>query len=395
MMVFRTAVCAVLALLLGMAPFSSARAADPLELYALLPMTGPLAFLGQGVAASMGAEEAAINARGGVNDRTIRFTMLDDQGNPQVAVQLLAPLLSKGVPAIIDSGPAATCRATTAAAKSAAVIYCLSNAYDPAADSYSFATPMSLEDAIAAQIRFLRVRGLRRIGFIITTDATGQASDAAISNILAYPENRDVVAVARERFGMADISVTAQIARIRSAGAQAVYALASGAPFALVLRELRDAGMSNVPTATLASNQSIKQLTSYGNIVPPDLEMVTARFAAYDVMGAGPVKDDVGIFRSALAHAGVGTDGPASLPWDPIMLILAAYRKYDFAPSAANVRDFIAGTRNVPGIDGFYDFITAHGYGLTSKDTVVLRWDAARKDFVPISTAGGVAVLHK
>lgn len=393
MILIRTAVCAVLALLLAAAPFSGVRAADPLELYALLPLTGPLAFLGQGVAASMGAEEAAINARGGVKGRTIHFTMLDDQGNPQVAVQLMAPLLGKGVPAIIDSGPAATCRATTAAAKSAAVIYCLSNAYDPSGDSYSFATPMSLEDAIAAQIRYLRVRGLKRIGFIITTDATGQASDAAITNILAYPENRDVVAVARERFGMADISVTAQIARIHNAGAQAVYALASGAPFALVLREVRDAGM-NVPVATLASNQSIKQLTSYGAIVPPDLEMVASRFAAYDVMGAGPVKDDVTVYRAALAKAGVGTDGPSSLPWDAVMLILGAYGKYDFAPTSTNVRDFIAGSRNVAGINGYYDFPSTPGRGLTSKDTVVLRWDAGRKDFDPISTAGGAAVLR-
>jgi len=388
------ALSAVMVLLFIAAPFGGVRAADPLELYALVPLTGPLAFLGQGVAASLNAEAVAINAHGGVKGRDVHFTLLDDQGNPQIAVQLLTPLLSKGVPAVLDSGPAATCRATSAAAKSAAVVYCLSNAYDPAGDSYSFATPMSLEDAIAAQIRFLRVRGLKRIGFIITTDATGQASDAAISNILAYPENRDVVAVARERFGMADISVTAQIARIRNAGAQAVYALASGAPFALVLREVRDAGM-NVPVATLASNQSIKQLTSYGAIVPPDLEMVAARFAAYDVMGAGPVKDDTAVFRSAMARGGVGTDGPSSLPWDAVMFITGAYRKYDFAPTSTNVRDYIASMRNVAGINGYYDFITTPGRGLTSKDTVVLRWDGARKDFAPISTAGGTAVVHK
>ena len=58
----RTAVAAALALGLGVAPFTDARAADPLEVNALLPMTGQTAFYGQAIAKSLTVEESAINA---------------------------------------------------------------------------------------------------------------------------------------------------------------------------------------------------------------------------------------------------------------------------------------------------------------------------------------------
>jgi branched-chain amino acid transport system substrate-binding protein len=382
----------LIVLVLGAVPATAAGTASPLELYALVPITGPLAFYGQGVQQSLAAEAAVISAAGGVRGRDVHITVLDDQANPQTAVQLISPLLAKNVPVIIDAGPAATCRATAALAKSAAVIFCLSTAFRPEVDSYSFTTPFSLEAGIAVQVRYFRNIGLKRLGFVIATDATGQEVDNVLSTVLAYPENKDVIAVARERFSPADISVSAQIARIGNAKPQAVFAFGSGTPLGLIFNAMRDAGMA-LPTATLAVNQSVKQLVSYGAIVPADLEMVTPRWAAYDVMGAGPVKTKVGAFRAAMERAGLGTDGPDSLAWDPLMLILDGYRKLGDAPSTSGLRDYIAGLRNIAGICGFYDFPTTPGRGLTSKDTVVLRWNAAKKTFDPISTAGGAARL--
>jgi ABC-type branched-subunit amino acid transport system substrate-binding protein len=383
---------AAVALLLGAGPFTGARAADPIEVNALLPMTGQTAFYGQAIAKSLAVEEAAINADGGVNGRPVHFAVSDDQGNPQIAVQLTAGLLSKGAIAIIDGGPSATCRATASTAKSSAVVFCLSGAYQP--EAYSFTTPMSFEESVVAQIRFFRSRGLKRLAFLVTTDATGQVADQAFTNILARPENRGVAAVAREKYGTADIGAAAQVANIRNANAQAVFVAASGTPLAVALREMRDAAL-NVPIGTIASNQSVPQLVSYGSIVPADLEMVAARWAAYDVMGAGPVKDKVTVFRKAMAKGGLDADGPASIAWDFGQFIAGAYKKFGTTMTATNLRDYVATMRNVAGICGFYDFVTTPGRGLTAKDTVVLRWDGAHKTFPPISTAGGTSVLAK
>lgn len=393
-MQFVSRVAAVaLATLMTAVPFGRAQAADPIEVNALLPMTGPLAFYGQGILNGLSAEEPLLNAAGGINGRPIHFVISDDQANPQVAVQLTSALVSKGATIIIDGGPAATCRATAATAKNAAVVFCLSAAYDPATDPYSFTTPMSFESALAAQIRFFRARGLKRLGAIIGTDATGQIADSSLTNIMAYPENRDLVLVARERFSPSDISVAAQVARVKAGNPQAVYLAASGTPLGIILREMRDAGMA-LPTSTIASNQSVKQMVSYGDIVPTDLELVAARWAAYDVMLGGPVKDRVAGFRSAMKRAGKDADGPAAVSWDFGLFIVAALKKFGPAMTATNLRDYVANLRNVAGISGYYDFVTTPGRGLTSKDTVVMRWNGARKRFDPVSSAGGTGTLH-
>jgi hypothetical protein len=111
-------------------------------------------------------------------------------------------------------------------------------------------------------------------------------------------------------------------------------------------------------------------------------------------MGAGPVKSKVAVFRSAMEHAGLGTDGPDSLAWDPALFIVDGYRALGDAPTPTAMRDYIASLRNVAGICGYYDFPATPGRGLTSKDTVVLRWDGAKKAFIPISTPGGQARLR-
>jgi ABC-type branched-subunit amino acid transport system substrate-binding protein len=134
----------LIAFAFGAVPPGAVGAATPLELYALVPITGPLAFYGQGVQQSLAAEAVAINADGGIRGRDVHFTVLDDQASPQIAVQLISPLLAKNVPVVIDAGPAATCRATAAAARSSAVIFCLSTAFRPDVDPYSFTTPFSL-----------------------------------------------------------------------------------------------------------------------------------------------------------------------------------------------------------------------------------------------------------
>ncbi len=238
------AVFCIVALAFGIAPTTVIGASAPLEFYALAPITGPLAFYGQGVQQSLAAQAMAINAAGGIRGRDVHFNVLDDQASAQIAVQLLSPLLAKNVPVIIDAGPAATCRATSSVAKGSAVVFCLSTAYRPEVDSYSFTTPFSLEAGIAAQVRYFRNIGLKRLGFIVATDATGHEVDSVLNAILAYPENRGVTAVARERFSPSDISVTAQIARIHSADPQAVFAFGSGAPLGLIFSAMRDAGMA-------------------------------------------------------------------------------------------------------------------------------------------------------
>jgi branched-chain amino acid transport system substrate-binding protein len=68
-----------------------AAAADlpPVEVPVILPLTGPAANIGQELQKSMGLAEKFVNDTGGIRKQPLHFTFLDDQGQPQVAVQLM------------------------------------------------------------------------------------------------------------------------------------------------------------------------------------------------------------------------------------------------------------------------------------------------------------------
>ena len=69
-------------------------AADPFEINAILPLTGPASFLGKEEAQTLGAIESSVNKTGGVRGRQIKFVVQDDQSNPQIAVQLMNAVMA-------------------------------------------------------------------------------------------------------------------------------------------------------------------------------------------------------------------------------------------------------------------------------------------------------------
>ena len=118
--------------------------------------------------------------------------MADDQSNPRVTVQLVQGLLAKHVPVILGpSGPDACAAATPLLAQNGPVLYCLSPTAQAQPGGYVFLTQFSGESGMAVDVRYLRERGLRKIAFITSTDATGQDAERALNAVLAPPRKRD------------------------------------------------------------------------------------------------------------------------------------------------------------------------------------------------------------
>ena len=80
----------------------------------------------------------------------------------------------------------------------------------------------SSTDIIAAVVRYYRLKGWTRLAVLNTTDATaGQDADKSLEQVLALPENKDVRRVEFQHFNPTDVTVAAQLARIKSADPQA------------------------------------------------------------------------------------------------------------------------------------------------------------------------------
>ena len=115
------------------------RAADePYDFYAVLEMTGPAAFLGQGEAQTLKALETYVNAHGGIRGRPLRIIIQDDQSNAAVAVSVVNQIIAKNVPAFIGPGFGAPCTAALPLIVTTGPVVLHLEQHVPPAGSYGF-----------------------------------------------------------------------------------------------------------------------------------------------------------------------------------------------------------------------------------------------------------------
>jgi branched-chain amino acid transport system substrate-binding protein len=361
-------------------------AAEPFAINAILPLTGAGAFLGKAEADTLALVTDVVNRSGGVRGRPIRFAIQDDQSNPQVAVQLASALIASNVPVIIGPALAGMCNAVAPLAKDGPVVYCLSPGIRPAAGGYVFSASIATADALGASAVYFHDRGWRKIAVMTSTDATGQDGERAIVAAFSAAAGEEIVA--NEHFNIGDISVGAQMARIKSSDAQALIAWGTGTPIATVLRGIAETGFER-PVMLGNGNVTYAQMKAYASFLPRELYFPVPPAVAPNQLPDGGVKRAVARYMSAWAAIGQRPDiGPAA-PWDSAFLIVEAFRRLGLDANAAQIRAYLAGVRNWPGVDGTFDFRAVPQRGLDVNSVVIVRWDQAQEAWVGVSKYGG------
>ncbi len=370
-------------------PAGAAVAGAPVEINAMVPLTGSGAFIGTASKKDMELIEALVNGTGGIKGRPLKFVIADDQANPQTAVQLTNDLVARKVPVILGGVLANTCRAMSPlVAKSGPMHYCLSPGLHPVRGSYTFSASVgTLDDAIGT-VRFFRQKGWTKVAIVTTTDAIGQELDRSYAAALALPENRSMQVVATEHFNPTDISVAAQVARIKNSSAQAVLTWVTGTPFGTLLRGLHDGGV-DLPVSSSTGNMSFTQMAQYASFVPKELYFAGLRSISREGTLPGPVKDAQDAYFGAFKSAGVRPDVLNAIGWDPIMIVVDAYRHIGPGATADQLKAYVDNLHGYAGTSGVYDFGDAEQRGLTITALVVDKWDPIKNDFVPASRPGG------
>ena len=134
-------------------------------------------------------------------------------------MQLANEALASKPAVVMGSSIVAMCLAMAPLMESGPMHYCLSPAIHPKPGSYTFSASSDSVDQIAAVMRYYRMKGWTKLAVLDTTDASGQDGDRAVDQILDYPENKGVMTkVIQEHFNPTDISVAAQIKRIKASG---------------------------------------------------------------------------------------------------------------------------------------------------------------------------------
>jgi branched-chain amino acid transport system substrate-binding protein len=369
----------------------AARAADAYDLNVVIPLTGSAAFVGQGQREALLAFEAQTNDSGGIGGEKLHFVFHDDQTSPQVAVQLTSQILGGNPAVVMGSSLVGECLAMAPLMRNGPVHYCMSPAIHPKPGGYVFSVASSSIDQIAAVTRYYRLNGWTKIATLMTTDASGQDGDRAVDAILNYPENKGkVTKVIVEHFNPSDVSVAAQIARIKESGARAIVAWTTGSPAATVFRGMIQAGL-DVPVAPTSGNQTFAAMNQWKSFLPKHLILASALYPPHDgLLTLDPrVEQAQHAMYAVLKQHHLKADNQVATSWDAGLIIVSGLKKLGIKATAAQLRDYIANLTDFPGVDGIYDFKKYPERGLGPDSSTVTTYDAKKDAWVWLSQPGG------
>lgn len=361
---------------------SSLRAAErvPYEIHTVLSLSGPATFVGKGIAESLGALEKIVNEQQhGINGRPVKFVYYDDQSSPQTSVQLVNQIIAKRVPVILGPSFSNTCRAVIPLVANGPVLYCLSGGVIPERGSYVFSAGVGVGDYLLKNFQYFRKRGWTRIATLTTTDTTGQDADDNIDRALAKPENTGITVVAKEHFNNTDISIAAQLARIRNANPQVLIAWTTGSPIGTVFQALKTTGY-DIPIVTTGGNESYPLMKQFEGIVPREMYLGAHVY----VTGTTTRKNQRALqaFYDAYSSMGIKPDQLSGDAWDPALILIEALRHTGSAPTAAQVHDYMEKLHGFAGIIGIYDFRDNSNRGVGVGELVNTRWDTKKNTWV-------------
>lgn len=356
-----------------------AAAAEPFEVNVLVPLTGDNAFSGNAAREGLAALQSAVNASGGIRGRPLDFVFLDTQSNPQTAVQLTQQIVAKNPPLLIGDASVAACNAEAAFLKDGPVDFCLSPGFRPKPDGYSYSIGLSALEQFNVIFRFLREHAWTRVALIVATDATGRLGEPDFASVAALPENRDVHVVAVEHFNPTDVTIAAQIADIRAAGAQAVVAWVNGSPFGTVIRSMKDAALT-LPLIGGTGNLSYKELQTYADWVPSRLYFCwTAVPAADQPIPGGPLEAEQTVYEQTFHKLGVKPDYSQAGAWDSGLVAVAALRALGPDATPQQIRAYVNGLHGLAGVQAVFDFRSGDMRGIPVSAARLLQWDQANQ----------------
>lgn len=351
-------------------------AAEPFQIDAILSETGTYAFQGQEALRALKIIEERTNKAGGIGGRPIKFVVSDDQSNPAIAVQEANAIIARHASVILGPETTAPCSAVAPLVTNGPVLYCFSPGIHPKPQAYVFSSGISTLDTLAASKKFFALRGWTKIGFITSTDATGQDADQNIETVFGSGGG-PLTVVDHEHFNPSDVSVDAQMAKIKASGAQVLVAWTTGTPFGTVLRSATQAGLA-IPILTTAGNLSDAEMHAYAAYIPKELYIPGTPAFAPDQIAPGPLRNALQEYFDALKADGAKPENATSLAWDGTSLVISAFQRLGLAATATQIRDYIDSLRGGIGIYGPHNFVAIPQRGIGIGSVVMIRWDASR-----------------
>ena len=386
---------AALALAAFAASSPALAADDTYDLNIVIPLTGGGAFLGKAEQQAIGVATQVINKDGGIHGKKVDPVFHDDQSSPQVAVQLMTAVIAEHPAAILGSTISQICNAQAPLIKDAGpVLWCFSPSVRTEPGGYEFTTQIDSHDQQRALMTYFLGKGWKRIALITTTDASGQDAEKSITELVKEPAFKDVTLVADEHFGTSDLSVSAQIEKMRAGNPDAIISWATAAAGGTVFRALKQAGI-DLPTAPSGSNMTLQQMQDYAAFLPSRVYFGVGEWAANGdprLKVAPEVAAQQKLFFASMKTTNVYPDAGIEIGWEPIRTIADALNHLPAGADAKALHDFLVNWQGHIGAEGVYDFKKTPQRGLDIDNAIVVRWDGTAKEWHLVSNLTGTPI---
>ena len=342
----------------------AAQAAAPIKIGALFAVSGPAAFLGEPEKNTLEMLVKEINAKGGIKGSLLEVVIYDTTGDATKAVQL-ANRLIKDDKVVAIVGPSTT--GETMAVKPVTekekipLISCAAGIKitDPV-NPWTFKTPANDQIAGEKILNHAEKLGQKKLALLTVSDGFG-ASGREQLKVLAAKKGFTIVA--DETYGPKDTDMTAQLTKIRGAGADAIICWGTNPGPAVVTRNVKQLGITT-PLYMSHGVASKKYIELSGADAAEGVMLPAGKLAVFDKLkSTDPQTKVLAEYDAAYRKAfGVESSTFGGYAYDGLLLIVEAIKKN--GATSEQIRNGIEQSSKLVGVSGVFNMSASDHNGL-------------------------------
>lgn len=353
----------------------------------VLPLTGVTAEHGLGIKECLQSLADQVNKEHLVKSGTLKLDFYDNQSSASTAVSLAAPLMAKTQYMLNGVLVGTSVPVNKLVTGNGPVIYNFSPAVVPEPGSYIFTSSATTLDVSRVAMKWASSQHFTKVALITSTDASGVDGMKAVTT--AATEQGDTKIVTNQTFGVTDPSVSTQVSSIAATKPDVVVIFTSGPQIGTVFQALRQNGLGNVPVVMAYSNLYFSEMQTLAATLPTNLYSTGPLYMMTDAQVPSVQQERLDLLYRALGKSKGQLDAGCSYSSDGLLLYVDAINHLGNSATASQIRDYIQGLKDWPGVDGVYHFSTSDHRGITGANYGMVRYDQSSKLFVPASPLGG------
>lgn len=347
---------------------------EPYKIGAVLSETGTYAGLGEPERNTLEMEVARINDEGGVDGHPIEIVYVDDATDPDTAVAETTRLIDKeSVLAVIGAtgtGSTMAMRQEIVRAQIPQISPAGGTVITADFNEWVFQTPWSNALVVPYLLSYVKDQGITKIGLISESGGFGKDGAGVIKD---QAGQAGMTVVSDQSFNVGDSDMTAQLTKIKGAGAQAVLMVTAGKEASIVAKNMTDLAIG-IPLFGTHGNARREFIDGAGAAAEG------FRFPAGKILvpksygeGSEPYELATDFINRYTGEYGKAPDTFAGHAYDALHITVNAMKTLDEGFTSADLRDAIEKTQGFVGIGGTFTYSATDHNGMSEDDLVMYQ----------------------